>query len=232
MRRAAEGPGLERGLPPVRSTGFSRVVLLGLFSTVRVPRTAARIVAFLRVSSAVVPLAIRAATPDDARRIAEIHVAGWQSAYRGQMPDSLLDGLSVDLRAETRRRDLETPRSPEHRTWVAEDGGRIVAFAMTGPSRDADAAADVAELFALYADPARWGTGSGRALMAHVIADLSGRGMAEITLWVLASNARARRFYGIAGFRADEVERHESFAGASLKELRCRRACNAELRPS
>jgi len=39
---------------------------------------------------------LRAAVPADARAIAEIHVASWRSAYRGLLPDSLLDAMSVD----------------------------------------------------------------------------------------------------------------------------------------
>jgi hypothetical protein len=36
---------------------------------------------------------IRDATPADAQGIAIVHVKTWQCAYRGQMPDSLLDGV-------------------------------------------------------------------------------------------------------------------------------------------
>jgi GNAT superfamily N-acetyltransferase len=166
------------------------------------------------------PVTIRAAVVDDARAIAQIHVDGWRAAYRGQMPDALLDGLSVDQRTEQRRKDLATPRSPEHRTWVAEEDGRIVAFAITGPSRDEDAAAGVAELFAIYAKPARWGTGAGRAMLAHVLADLRGRGLPAVTLWVLDTNARARRFYEAAGFAADGGEKSQPFGGVPLREVR------------
>ena len=60
-------------------------------------------------------LPVRAATPDDARGIAEVHVAGWRWAYRGQMPDALLDSLSVEDRAEKRRVWIEKPTSPENR---------------------------------------------------------------------------------------------------------------------
>ena len=41
---------------------------------------------------------IREATPDDARAIAEVHVASWRWAYRGDLPAEFLDGLSVDDR--------------------------------------------------------------------------------------------------------------------------------------
>ena len=44
-------------------------------------------------------VALRDATPDDAHAIATVHVASWQVAYRGFMPDAVLDGLSVDDRA-------------------------------------------------------------------------------------------------------------------------------------
>ena len=39
---------------------------------------------------------IRTATPEDARAIAEVHVASWRAAYRGVLPDTYLDRLSVD----------------------------------------------------------------------------------------------------------------------------------------
>lgn len=168
------------------------------------------------------PVTVRAATVEDSRRVAEIHVAGWRAAYRGQMPDALLDSLSVDERAEKRRQWLSKPMSPEHRTWVAEDDSGIVAFANTSMSRDADAAPGTAELLALYADPARWGTGAGRTLLSHVVDDVSKRGATAVTLWVLDTNVRARRFYGLAGFRADGGVKTAPFGGVILTELRYR----------
>jgi len=178
------------------------------------------------------PLAVRAATVDDARRIAEIHVAGWRAAYRGLMPDALLDGLSVDQKTQTWAQNIATPRSPEYRNWVACDGAEIVAMAVTGPCRDADVAPGAGELFALYADPRCWGTGAGRALTSHVLADHAARGVREITLWVLESNARARRFYGVAGFAADGSAKLASFGGVSLSEVRYRSGVAVQSRPA
>ena len=43
-------------------------------------------------------LLVRVATFTDAREIAEVHVAGWKAAYRGMVPDELLDELTVDGR--------------------------------------------------------------------------------------------------------------------------------------
>jgi hypothetical protein len=44
---------------------------------------------------------VRIPTPDDARAIAEIHVASWRDGYRGQLPGGYLKSLSSDAR-ETR----------------------------------------------------------------------------------------------------------------------------------
>jgi hypothetical protein len=38
---------------------------------------------------------IRLARPEDAGPIAEVHVAAWQAAYGGLMPDSYLDQLTA-----------------------------------------------------------------------------------------------------------------------------------------
>jgi ribosomal protein S18 acetylase RimI-like enzyme len=166
------------------------------------------------------PASIRAATVDDARAIAEIHVAGWRAAYRGQMPDALLDSLSVDARTGKWRGWLAQPATPDHRTWVAEAGGRIAGFSNTGPARGADGRPGAAEVYAIYLDPAQWGRGIGRDLLAFTVGDLRRRGRTEVSLWVLAGNARARRFYEIAGFAADGTEKSEIFGGAPLTEVR------------
>ena len=42
---------------------------------------------------------VQRATLDDVPDVARIHVRSWQRAYRGQMPDSVLDSLDVEQRA-------------------------------------------------------------------------------------------------------------------------------------
>jgi ribosomal protein S18 acetylase RimI-like enzyme len=148
------------------------------------------------------PATIRPATPKDAQRLAEIHVSAWQAAYRGQLDDEYLDGLKVDDRLEQHRRSLKEQRA-DWRTWLAEDSGRVVGFAVTGPSEDADAERTTAEVYAIYLEPDRVGTGLGRDLFSHAVTDLRERGFDAITLWVLETNERARRFYEAAGWKPD-----------------------------
>jgi ribosomal protein S18 acetylase RimI-like enzyme len=148
------------------------------------------------------PLRIREATPEDAEAIAGIHVRAWQAAYRGQLSDEYLDGLRVDDRLEMHRIALRSP-PPEYRMWIADDGGHPVGFAVTGKSEDADAEDRTAELYAIYLEPERMGTGAGRTLFAHAVDDLRDRGYRVVTLWVLETNERARRFYEVAGWKHD-----------------------------
>jgi GNAT superfamily N-acetyltransferase len=145
---------------------------------------------------------IREAEARDAEILAQIHVRAWQEAYRGQLTDDYLDGLSVADRAEQWRGSLAHQRET-WRTWVAEDGGAVIGWATTGPSEDADAEDRTGEVYAIYLEPDRVGTGIGRALFAHAVDDLRQRGFATVTLWVLETNERARRFYEIAGWKPD-----------------------------
>ena len=148
------------------------------------------------------PLRIREAVPADARAMAEIHVRSWQAAYRGQLTDDYLDGLSVEDRLEQHRRTLREPPA-EWRTWVAQDGEHVAGFAVTGPSQDADATERTGEVYAIYLEPDRVGTGAGRALFERAVGDLRERGFDAATLWVLETNERARRFYEVAGWTHD-----------------------------
>jgi GNAT superfamily N-acetyltransferase len=149
-----------------------------------------------------VPTRVRAAEVKDAEAIAGIHVRSWQSAYRGQLSDDYLDGLNVEDRLQSHR-DALTSAPSEYRVWVAEEDGRLVGFAVTSKSQDADADDRTAELYAIYLEPDRVGAGVGRSLFGHAVDDLRERGYRAATLWVLESNARARRFYEVAGWRPD-----------------------------
>lgn len=152
-------------------------------------------------------LRIREAEPEDAEAIAGVHVRSWQAAYRGQLTDDYLDGLSVEERLEQHRGALQTPGA--HRTWVAEEEGHVVGFAVTGPSQDADADERTGELYAIYLEPDRFGSGIGKRLSDHAIDDLRERGFRTATLWVLETNRGARRFYEREGWSADGLTTSE-----------------------
>lgn len=89
---------------------------------------------------------VRKAGGDDAAAIAEIHVRSWQAAYRGVLPDELLDDLSVSER-ETSWRALLSAGEDRQLTLVAErEGGDLLGFcSVTMPSRDEEADERTAE---------------------------------------------------------------------------------------
>ncbi|MFJ9712982.1 GNAT family N-acetyltransferase [Streptomyces sp. NPDC101234] len=162
-------------------------------------------------------LRIRPMTLDDCGRVSEIRVRGWQYAYRGLMPQPFLDGLSVERDAERRRgrfRDGEDGVTD----LVAERHGEVVGWTAHGPYRDREVRTGDAELYAIYLDPAHLGSGAGRALLETVLDQCAGH--ARVYLWVLKGNARARRFYEIAGFRADGAEEPYEVDGVPVPEVR------------
>lgn len=167
-------------------------------------------------------MAIRAATIADAHDIAEVHVASWKAVYRGLMPDSVLNGLSVPKRAAMWQRIIAEQK---FRLLVAEHDGRIVGLVNFGPTRDPDAVPGlIGEILAIYVDPDFWHEGIGRGLLAAAFLELKSAGHNEVALWVLDSNSRARVFYERAGFSVDGATKTEIVGDdAKIQEVRYRR---------
>jgi ribosomal protein S18 acetylase RimI-like enzyme len=162
---------------------------------------------------------VRPATVADAPAMGRLVVRAWRAAYRGHMPDDYLDGL----RAEDRAAYWDGALRREGRrgvALVAERDGEVVGFAALGPSPDPEGAG---ELYAINVDPDHWGTGAGRALLEAAQAELDRMGFAELVLWVLPGNARARRFYERAGWAFDGTERTADVLGVTVPEVRYRR---------
>ncbi|HZR52522.1 MAG TPA: GNAT family N-acetyltransferase [Streptosporangiaceae bacterium] len=176
---------------------------------------------------------IRPAVLADAEAIAEVMRASWFAAYSGIIDDDVIDRVTApDDGARVRERFRSRPWS---RTVVAcDEPGSVVGYASFGPERDmfdpawpppltaAGVARQTAELYALYVHPDAWSAGRGRALMELVLAKTAKLGYPEIVLWVLARNARARRFYEQAGYVPDGASHGVASLG-NVTELRYRR---------
>lgn len=162
---------------------------------------------------------IRPATPADADVIGSVHTRTWQVAYRRQLPDELLDGLSAEGRAAFWRARL-TAGDPDKPVLVADDGDEVVGFVAVGPSRDAAAPPGVAEIEAIYVAPERWGRGVGGVLLAAAEELLVARGYEAATLWVLETNLPTRRFYERRGWAVDGSRRTEVLGGAEVEQVR------------
>ena len=171
---------------------------------------------------------VRFATPDDARAIAEIHVASWHEGYRGLLTESYLKSLSADARETRWAQSLREGAA----VLLAEQAGKPLGFVAYGPSRDHDAPATCAEIYALYVHPHVWSTGKGQQLHDGALAALAAEGSTVVALWVLSSNDRARRFYSGRGWRLDGATKVVETPEVTLPEVRYKRALEPEPTPS
>ncbi len=161
---------------------------------------------------------VRPAVVADADAIGRVHVSAWQVAYRGLMPDELLDGLDAAARAEMWRERLETGEAVP--LVVEDEDGEVVGVAHVGPDRQQPM---WGELWMINLAPEAWGKGLGRALLEAATEALRTQGYSEAVLWVLDGNARARRFYEAAGWQIDGTAKREDVGGTVVTEVRYRR---------
>lgn len=167
------------------------------------------------------PVEIRNAVVGDAAAIAQIHVAGWQSAYKGIVPQAHLDGMTTLKRAEYWRGAL-AQGAP--RVKVATVDQAVVGWIAFDQCRDHDRSAG-GEIWAIFVHPSRVGAGVGWTLWLEAREGLSTSGFADVSLWVLARNERARRFYELAGFVCDPSSaKSVVIGGETLEEIRYARS--------
>jgi GNAT superfamily N-acetyltransferase len=159
---------------------------------------------------------IRGARRADARTIEEIRIRGWQVAYRHIFDPHELDRIQPS--PERFEAELERPTTGRA-TFVAEVDGRVVGFAVVGPSRDER---DLGELYAIYVDPDSWSRGAGRRLIGRAEERLAEE-YVEAALWVLEDNARARAFYERAGWEPDGARNVFRRPGFAAPEVRYRK---------
>jgi GNAT superfamily N-acetyltransferase len=165
-------------------------------------------------------LTVRAASVEDAPGVARVQVASWRVAYRGLMPQALIDAQDEDKRRALWQRVLG---ASEHGVHVAVRAGQVIGFCQLVLSRDAAAPAGTGEVAAIYVDPEHWRSGAGRALLKAGVGLALQRGYRALTLWVLEANSAARRFYERQGLAPDGETKLDIRAGGTLFEVRYRR---------
>ena len=121
----------------------------------------------------------RRATAADAAEVATVYIA----SRRGAAAWLPTVGTDDEIRGFVVEKMV-----PEQETWVAEDGGRIVAVMVLG----------VDMVDQLYVAPGEQRRGIGDAMLAHA----KHLRPAGLRLWAFQRNAPARRFYEARGFIA------------------------------
>jgi ribosomal protein S18 acetylase RimI-like enzyme len=161
--------------------------------------------------------------------IAEVHVRSWQGAYPGLIPQSYLDALRAEERVGAWEETLAGSAWPHTGIIVLLGPGqedragdrRITGFVSFGPTRDERTDTDsVGEIIAFYLDPTVFGSGGADLLMSAALVALGGADFTTATLWVLATNARARRFYERRGWQADGTSKLHDWGAFVATDLR------------
>ena len=152
---------------------------------------------------------VRPAKLEDSVTIGKIYCDSWKAAYKGIMPQDLLDALTPDDRTI----------NPANYLVLESEEGVVFGLANLGSSRDKERP-DWGELRAIYLLPEYWRKGSGTALFQGAEAELGRRGYSRYFLWVLTENVRARRFYEKMGMRLSGREQSFTLGGKELWECR------------
>lgn len=162
---------------------------------------------------------IREAEAGDAKGIATVHVEMWRHAYRGQIPDSVLDNLSIESKTDSWREQIENPH-PGTYAYVACIGENVVGWVTGGVSRDKDLPDDVGELYGIYVLPGQTGKGIGYKLMSKLLGQLRRDKYSRVTLWVLNTNTPTQQWYARKGWVKEGETKVETRDGFELHEER------------
>ena len=155
---------------------------------------------------------IRVASVQDARAIAEVHVASTRSTYGELFTAEYLASLSI----EDRERSWSAILADEKRlTLVATHGDLVVGFANGGANRGNEPFS--AELYAIYLHADQQRMGIGKRLVAAFGAEMSKRGHGSMIVWVLADNPSRAFYESLGGSRFST--KMISAGGRRLEEL-------------
>ncbi|MEM7579202.1 MAG: GNAT family N-acetyltransferase [Cyanobacteria bacterium P01_A01_bin.80] len=163
-------------------------------------------------------MTIRTAIIEDVKDIATIHVKSWQVVYKGLIPQSYLNNLSISKREKYWQNILT---NYETQTIVQEIDDLVVGFANFGKTRDEDKDSKIiGEINAIYLNPEYARKGLGTELIEFILKNMKNRKFTQITLWVLDTNQIARKFYEKMGFQLDGTTKIDIRENFELREIR------------
>ena len=155
---------------------------------------------------------VRKASFDDARKIAEINAAVWQTAYKNLLPAEVLNTRKAD---EKRIDDWQQRTDNGKYTILVYDDGEVSGYLWAGPARDDIGI--VYEIYALYVKSDRQRQGIGRAMLTAYRKQIN---YAPHYLYMLKGNHPAARFYeSMGGKNFPEYNRRKEYSGYDISEV-------------
>lgn len=167
---------------------------------------------------------IRAAIINDVDEITNVHIASWQSAYKGLISREVLANLDHETRKKMWTTSIQ--ENPQE-TIVASEGNQIIGFSNFGHYRDNEDDHSLAEIRAIYLLEPYWRKGIGSSLLNRSIEQIEASYYTTFVLWVLNTNTRAIAFYVKHGFEIDGQEKMEKHWGIELNEIRMSQSINS-----
>ena len=167
---------------------------------------------------------VRLAVPADADTLGALSGRAWRATYPGIVPDPVLDEWIEGAPANWHQAFEHRPADSPWRPWVAERDGLILGFATTTPGKSEwlPPPEGAGEITNLYLDPEAIGTGVGRLLYEHAVADLRERGFDPLVVWAFRDNRRALGFYERMGLTIDVPEHDWVLGGVPCPIVRFR----------
>ena len=159
---------------------------------------------------------VRWVTESDARELGLIHSSSWKVAYKGILPDDILDKITPEKREAYFTNSI---RGQIEKTAVIELDSMIAGFITLGGCRDTDLSTEHGEVWGIYLSPDKWRLGIGSILIGWGQNELASSGFKRVSLWVLEDNHNARAFYEKHGFIHDGTVK-KMMIGKEINEMR------------
>ncbi|WP_102398756.1 GNAT family N-acetyltransferase [Haloimpatiens massiliensis] len=159
---------------------------------------------------------VRYADVDDAKILGQIHSESWKVAYKGVVPDEVLNNITAEKRQKYFEKAL-TEGWEEDAIIFKDD--KAVGLICIGKCRDEDKEEFWGEIWGIYLLPEYWNMGIGFELINWGLNELKRRNYKKIALWVLEGNLNARNFYEKMGFKHDGTIKKITI-GKTLNEYR------------
>ena len=160
---------------------------------------------------------IRSANNQDTNQIAEVHVRTWQVAYKNQIPNEILENLSIKSRLNIWENIIN---DTTQKTFVYVLNNKVIGFCNIGKYRESKNKKLEGEIRAIYLLSEYWSRGFGGKLLSESLEYFNANGFEVVYLWVLKTNDRVINFYKKFGFVADGKIKTDQREEYILNEIR------------